>query len=136
MRELQRYLHDLIDRVIYLQDIKGENWQGCALLLDELQKLKEDFYQISEAKCQERLESLENRLKILEDRAAAALTPYEIVKITRHPQRFTLLDILENVYDSYTELGGEGDINVDPAVICARAVISRRVGDKVFLHQV
>ncbi len=136
MRELQRYLHELIDRVIYLQDIKGEGWQGCAYLLEDLERLKERFYQVSEKECQHLLESYETRLKILEDRAARELTPYEIVKITRNPQRFTLLDILENVYDSYTELGGEGDINVDPAIVCARAMISRRVGDKVYLHQV
>ncbi len=136
MRELQRYLHELIDRVVYLQDIKGENWQGCAYLLEDLKRLKEQFFQVSEKECRGLLESYETRLKILEDMAAKELTPYEIVKITRNPQRFTLLDILENVYDSYTELGGEGDINVDPAIVCARAMISRRVGDKVYLHQV
>ena len=136
MRELQRYLHELIDRVLYLQDIKGEDWQGCPYLLEDLKGLKEKFYQLSEEECRRRLESLETRLTILEDQAAKTLTPYEIVKITRNPQRFTLLDILENVYDSYTELGGEGDVNVDPAVICARAMISRRVGDRLYLHQV
>ncbi len=136
MRELQRYLQELIDRVVYLQDIKGENWEGSVYLLEDLKQLKEKFFQIPEKECHHLLESYETRLKILEDRAARELTPYEIVKITRNPQRFTLLDILENVYDSYTELGGEGDINVDPAVICARAMISRRVGDKIYLHQV
>ena len=136
MRELQTHLYDLIDRVFYLRDIKGEAWSGVSLLLEELQQLKDQAFEISEQKLRESLESLENRVEILEERAAKTLTPYEIVRITRNPQRFTLLDILENVYDSYTELGGEGENNVDPAVVCARAMIARRVGDKVYLHQV
>ncbi|OAG26732.1 acetyl-CoA carboxylase carboxyl transferase subunit alpha/beta [Thermodesulfatator autotrophicus] len=136
MRELQRYLNDLIDRIIYLQDIKGEDWEGLPAILSELNSLKENFYQITEKTCQARLEAIDNRLSLLEEQADKTLTPYETVKIVRNPQRFTLLDILENVYDSFTELGGEGEINVDPAVICARAMISRRVGDKIYMHQV
>ncbi len=136
MRELQRYLTDLIDRVLYLQDIKGEDWGGAPYLLEDLKRLKERFFELPEQEFLDILKSLENRLEILEDRAARSLTPYEIVRITRNPQRFTLLDILENVYDSYTELGGEGETNVDPAIVCARAMISRRVGGKLYLHQV
>ncbi len=136
MKESFRYLNDLIDRVYYLQDIKGQEWGGCNYLLEELLKLKERFYEFSDTDIKEILKSLETRIQILEDRAGKELTPYEIVKITRNPQRFTLLDILENVYDSYTELGGEGEVNIDPAIVCARAMIARRVGDKVYLHQV
>lgn len=51
----------------------------------------------------------------------------ERVRIVRSIQRFTLKDILENVYEDYTELGGEEDANVDPAMICAKATIVRRV---------
>ncbi len=134
--EIFRFLNDLIDRVRYLQDIKGETWGGCPYLLEELTKVKENLYEFPENKLEEVLSSLASRLEILEDRAAQELSPYEIVKITRNPQRFTLLDILENVYDSYTELGGDGEINIDPAVVCARAMLSRRVGGKVYMHQV
>ncbi len=134
--EIFRFLNDLIDRVRYLQDIKGEDWGGCPYLLEELTKVKEHLYEFAEQRLEEVLSSLASRLEILEDRAAQELTPYEIVKITRNPQRFTLLDILENVYDSYTELGGDGEINIDPAVVCARAMLSRRVGGKVYMHQV
>ncbi len=134
--EIFRYLTDLINRVHYLQDIKGQDWRGAQYLLEELLKLKERPYEIGEKKLEEILKGLASRLELLEERAAQELTPYEIVKITRNPQRFTLLDILDNVYDSYTELGGEGEINIDPAVVCARAMISRRVGNKVYMHQV
>ncbi len=136
MSEIFRHLNDLIDRVHYLQDIKGEEWGGCPYILEELLKLKDRFYEVADDHLEDILKSLESRLEILEERAAKDLTPYEIVKITRNPQRFTLLDILENVYDSYTELGGEGETNIDPAMVCARAMIARRVGGKVYLHQV
>jgi acetyl-CoA carboxylase carboxyl transferase subunit beta len=76
------------------------------------------------------------QLGFIIDQAEKSLTPYEIVKIVRHPQRFTLQDILENVYDSYMELGGEGEINIDPAVVCAKAMLVRKVGKDIYFHQV
>ncbi|MBU1567620.1 MAG: acetyl-CoA carboxylase carboxyl transferase subunit alpha/beta, partial [Proteobacteria bacterium] len=47
-----------------------------------------------------------------------------------------LKDILENVYEDYTELGGEGDANVDPAMICAKATITRRLKNKPYTSSV
>ncbi|QJA05464.1 acetyl-CoA carboxylase carboxyl transferase subunit alpha/beta [Thermosulfurimonas marina] len=136
MSELYRELTDLWERALYLRDIKGEDFESLAEVMAHLEDLRNRFYEEPSGVLRERLLSLRSKLEELEDLAARTLTPYEIVKIVRHPQRFTLLDILENVYDSYTELGGEGEINIDPAVVVARAMISRRVGDRVYLHQV
>ena len=60
----------------------------------------------------------------------------ERVRIVRSIQRFSLKDILENVYEDYTELGGEGDTNVDPAMICAKATITRRIKNKPYTASV
>ena len=34
------------------------------------------------------------------------------------------------------ELGGEGEINIDPAVVCAKAMLVRKVGKDIYFHQV
>ncbi|HFC98505.1 MAG TPA: acetyl-CoA carboxylase carboxyl transferase subunit alpha/beta [Thermosulfurimonas dismutans] len=136
MSEIYRELTDLWERAVYLRDIKGEDWENISELVKVLEDLRRDFYERPSADLEKRLPGFQSRILELEDLAARTLTPYEVVRIVRHPQRFTLLDILENVYDRYTELGGEGEINIDPAVVVARAMISRRVGDKVYLHQV
>ena len=47
-------------------------------------------------------------------------------------QRFSLKDILENVYDDYTELGGEEDANIDPAMVCAKATLTRKGKKKTY----
>ena len=38
------------------------------------------------------------------------------VRIVRHPQRICLKDILENVYDNYTEIGGQDEYSIDPSM--------------------
>ncbi len=136
MSENYRKLNELLELAQYIRDIKGEDWEDISAVVGILSALREEFYELPEGEVKRRLEVVARKLKELEEKAAKTLTPYEIVKITRHPQRFTLQDILENVYDNYTELGGEGEVNIDPAVVVARAMISRRVGDKVYLHQV
>ncbi len=132
-----KILSSLIERVSYLGDIKKDHsWRGLDDLAERLYELRDIFYEIGEEAFLQELENIEDRLKILEARAAQSITPLERVNIVRSPYRFTLLDILENVYDSYTELGGEGECNVDPAVVVARAVLFRRVKDRVYSHQV
>ena len=136
MSELYRELAELLERALYVRDIKGEDWQGISAVVGLLQDLREKVYELPEEELRGRLSLIKEKLSALEALAAETLTPYEMVKITRHPQRFTLQDILENVYENYTELGGEGEINPDPAVVVARAMISRRVGDRIYMHQV
>lgn len=134
--ELHKKLKELIELAEYIRDIKGEDFENIGIHLKELEKVYENFYDFSLEKLRSLLEDYERLLKKILIKADETLTPYEIVKIVRHPQRFTLLDILENVYDSFMELGGEGELNLDPAIICAKAILSRRVGDEVYFHQV
>ena len=61
----------------------------------------------------------------------AQLTAMDKVRIVRHPQRASLKDILENVYDNYTEIGGQDEHSIDPGMLIARAYITRRRGKKI-----
>ena len=56
----------------------------------------------------------------------------ERVRIVRTIERFSLKDILENVYEDYTELGGQDEANIDPAMVCAKATIVRRIKNKPY----
>ena len=134
--ENHKRLKELLERAEYIRDIKGEDFENIMEVYSQLMHAFENFYDLSEEEIDALLNSSEKRLEELTLLGEETLTPYEIVKITRHPQRFTLQDILENVYDSYVELGGEGEINIDPAVRCAKAMLIRRVGDDFHVHQV
>ena len=134
--ELHRKLKDLLDTAVYVSDIKGEDFYNIGFLIKEIFEVYDNFYSYEEAEIKRFVERMGTQLGFIIDQAEKSLTPYEIVKIVRHPQRFTLQDILENVYDSYMELGGEGEINIDPAVVCAKAMLVRKVGKDIYFHQV
>ncbi len=137
MADSGKLLSQLADRISYLIDIKGSSaWINLKELQDRVQGLRHSLFEIKEADLYNEIDRIEDRVSFMEDRVAKKLSPAEIVNIVRSVQRFTLIDILENVYDSYTELGGEGECNLDPAVVVARATISRRVKNKLYSHQV
>ncbi len=132
-----QFLAQLANRISYLIDVTGESrWFGLDMLLEEVTFIRSAIFELPEKELFRKMNLLDERISILEDRAAKELTPVRMVNIVRSIQRFTLQDILENVYDSYTELGGEEDCNIDPAVVVARATISRRVKKRIYKHQV
>lgn len=131
-----KYLAEQEDRILYMMDVKGEEWRELKNLRSKVHELRERIYDLPERELMDAIEVLDSRIEFFEKKAAQSLSPAEIVNIVRSPQRFTLQDILENVYDSFTELGGDGDCNIDPAVVVARATISRRVKNKIYTHQV
>ncbi|MCD6548969.1 MAG: acetyl-CoA carboxylase carboxyl transferase subunit alpha/beta [Thermodesulfobacterium sp.] len=134
--EWHRKIKDLLDTAVYIKDIKGEKFFNISSLIEEISQVYENFYQYDSKFIENFILQTENRLNSILEEGEKSLTPYEIVKITRHPQRFTLQDILENVYDSYMELGGEEELNIDPAIVCAKAMIVRKVGNDLYFHQV
>ena len=137
MQDTSHILTQLLERVLYLGDIKNDpNWRGLNEVVQRIKELKESLYDIPEKQLEREIDRVEDRVLFLEDRVAENITPMERVNIVRSTHRFTLMDILENVYDSYTELGGEGECNIDPAVVVARAEISRFVKNKIHTHQV
>ena len=82
------------------------------------------------------MKNWQSGIAFLEERCEEGLTPMERVRIVRSPLRFSLKDILENVYEEYTELGGEGEYNIDPAMMVAKATIVRRIKKKPYTSSV
>jgi acetyl-CoA carboxylase carboxyl transferase subunit beta len=121
----------------YLFDIKGgAPGVGFDELKARVERLKGALYELPGELLLAELTAAERALRYLEERAEESLVPADLVRISRHPQRICLQDILENVYDNFTELGGQGDCNLDPAVVVARANITRRVRDRLYVQRV
>ena len=129
--ELTKKIQHLTDRLNYIKDIfAGKHQEDITLLENRLNELKECAPQNAE----EMMTALDELFIFMEKKLEAKLTPMDKVRIVRHPQRICLKDILENVYDNYTEIGGQDEHTNDPAVLIARAYITRRYGKKTY-HQ-
>ena len=62
------------------------------------------------------MRQVEDLFVFLEKKLDEELTPIDRVRIVRHPARVSLKDILENVYDNYTEIGGQDEYSIDPSM--------------------
>ncbi len=137
MEDLRKRLLKADERISYLAWIKeGDEWANLPALQEKLKSLRDAFYEHSHEHLAEKIGALEESLTFLEARCEESLSSMERVRIVRSPLRFSLKDMLENVYEEYTELGGEEDANIDPALVAARASISRRVKNKMVMQQV
>ncbi|TKB25530.1 acetyl-CoA carboxylase carboxyl transferase subunit alpha/beta [Desulfopila sp. IMCC35006] len=137
MKELLKQLLKIEERINYLLQIKDfSNWGNLDGFKKNCDQLKQTVYDFTEEQLAAEIRKLNESISFLEERAEEHLTPMERVRIVRSIQRFSLKDILENVYEDYTELGGEGDTNVDPAMICAKATITRRIKNKPYTASV
>ncbi|MFZ5766342.1 MAG: acetyl-CoA carboxylase carboxyl transferase subunit alpha/beta [Thermodesulfobacteriota bacterium] len=137
MDDLRKRLLKCGERITYLSQIRdGMEWGNLAGLQEKLETIKKSFYDIGEDVLLGEVRTLEESIVFLEQRCEENLTPMERVRIVRSPLRFSLQDILENVYDDFTELGGEDEANIDPAMVAAKATIVRRVKNKTITQQV
>ena len=137
MNTLTKRLQKLEQRLGYLVHIKNStSWGNLAAFQAECENLKQSMFDISQEKFTANLDKLENNVIFLEERCEEDLTPMERVRIVRSPVRFSLKDILENVYEEYTELGGQGEFNIDPAMMVAKANIVRRIKKKPYTSSV
>ena len=137
MKELLKQLLKIEERINYLLQIKDfSNWGNLDGFKATCEQLKQTLYDHTEEKLSAEIRKLHESISFLEERAEENLSPMERVRIVRAIQRFSLKAILENVYDDYTELGGEDDANVDPAMICAKATITRRIKNKPYTASV
>lgn len=129
--DIEKKLEELKQRVQYAHDIladkKNERLDAFA---DRLAAVDIDNGDSAD-KIANELAALEQRFNVLEKEMDAGLTAMDKVRVVRHPDRICLKDILENVYDNYTEIGGRDEHSIDPGMLIARAYISRRVGNKV-----
>ncbi|NOQ45238.1 MAG: acetyl-CoA carboxylase carboxyl transferase subunit alpha/beta [Desulfobulbaceae bacterium] len=137
MNDLLKKLKNIeqrIDRLIHIKDT--ENWGNLSVFKNDCEQLESSIYDIKDEEFIERLKQLDDSVKFLENRCEDGLTAMERVRIVRSQVRFTLKDILENVYEEYTELGGEGEANIDPAMVVAKANVVRRIKKKPYTSPV
>ncbi len=133
MNELLKRLQKIEERINYLIQIKDfTNWGNLFGFQETCTSLKQNPYELSKEEFEGEIRKLDESISFLEERAEEQLTPMERVRIVRTIERFSLKDILENVYEDYTELGGQDDANIDPAMVCAKATIVRRIKGKPY----
>jgi acetyl-CoA carboxylase carboxyl transferase subunit beta len=127
MKEQLKQLLKIEERIDYLIQIKDySNWGNLDGFKAGCERLKQNVYDLPDDQFRGEVKKLHDSIAFLEERAEEQLTPMERVRIVRSIQRFSLKDILENVYDDYTELGGQEDANIDPAMMCAKATLTRK----------
>ncbi|XXJ19361.1 acetyl-CoA carboxylase carboxyl transferase subunit alpha/beta [Desulfovibrio caledoniensis] len=133
----ERRIQGIRDRLTYINDIfANREDESIRLLSAKFGEMLERHQSVPGGVKREELARIEDLFDFSERKLDTTLTPMDRVRIVRHPQRICLKDILENVYDNYTEIGGRGEYNIDPSMLIARAVFSRRVGDKVINQMV
>ncbi|WP_446424274.1 acetyl-CoA carboxylase carboxyl transferase subunit alpha/beta [Mailhella sp.] len=133
--EWEKQLHQLADRLNYIKDIfPGKHEEDIAAMQQRLDDARVRLESCGRDEAKTEMASLEDLFFFMECKLEDKLTPMDKVRIVRHPQRVCLRDILENVYDNYTEIGGQGEHTNDPAMVIARAYITRKRHGKVF-HQ-
>ncbi|MBG0789590.1 MAG: acetyl-CoA carboxylase carboxyl transferase subunit alpha/beta [Desulfovibrionaceae bacterium] len=129
---IEKKLQELQKRVNYARDILGrETRPELDAFSREIAGFPDRTRDFSEDQAIRAVESLDTRLSAMESAIDAQLTAMDKVRIVRHPQRACLKDILENVYDNYTEIGGQDEHSIDPGMLIARAYITRHRGKKV-----
>lgn len=129
---IDKKLSELAERVNYTRDILGNKSRPeLDAFSKEIREFPDKHKDDPEDRTIRAVEALENRLMTMESAIDAQLTAMDKVRIVRHPQRTCLKDILENVYDNYTEIGGKDEHSIDPGMLIARAVITRRKGKKI-----
>lgn len=137
MNDLAKQLKKIEQRIGYLIHIKAtSSWGNLSGFQADCEALKKSLFDLDKETLADRLAKLENGIAFLEERCEEGLTSMERVRIVRSPLRFSLKDILENVYEEYTELGGEGEFNIDPAMMVAKATIVRRIKKKPYTSSV
>jgi acetyl-CoA carboxylase carboxyl transferase subunit beta len=131
--DVEKRIHELNQRLHYIRDIFGAKENANIALLDsKLAAFVSAEKDLPSRDLATQLNALEDLFSFLENKLDRALTPMDRVRIVRHPLRICLKDILENVYDNYSEIGGQDEYSIDPSMLIARAYISRRVGKKLF----
>jgi len=129
---IEKKLQGLQERVNYARDILGGAPRPeLDAFTTEISAFSEKNSDLSEELKNRALDSLDARLIAMESAIDTQLTAMDKVRIVRHPQRACLKDILENVYDNYTEIGGQDEHSIDPGMLIARAYITRRRGKKI-----
>ncbi len=134
---VEKRIHTLRERLAYIEDIfAGKHGEDIDLLQDRLKTFEERARAGAMGDPHTEIGGIEDLFGFVERRLEDNITPMDKVRIVRHPQRICLRDILENVYDNFTEVGGQDEHSLDPSMLIARAVIARRRGKKMHVQSV
>ncbi|MDR3362155.1 MAG: acetyl-CoA carboxylase carboxyl transferase subunit alpha/beta [Desulfovibrio sp.] len=134
---IEKRLQGLRDRLTYLLDIfPGKHKDSATLLEEKLSAYTAHANSGEPDNLYRELANLEDLFAYVESRLEDEVTPMDRVRIVRHPQHICLRDILENVYDNFTEVGGQDEHSLDPSMLIARAVVTRRRGKKIYTQSV
>ncbi len=136
---IEKRLLGLAERLTYMQDVFLQKHKDkIDLLREKLEQLNTrlTFMPHDETNAHTELLTLEELFMFMERKLESSLTSMDKVRIVRHPQRMCLRDILENVYDNFTEIGGQDEYSIDPSMLIARAIITRRRGKKTYNQSV
>lgn len=137
MEDIRKKLLQSEQRINHLIHLKeGSDWGNIAGMQQKFEEIRDTFFDFTFEELYFQVKILEEGLSFLEQRCEENLSPMERVRIVRSPQRYSLQDILENVYEEYTELGGAEETNVDPSMVVAKANILRHVKKRSYTQQV
>ena len=135
--ETEKQVQHLSERLTYICDIFGDKHnENINLLVSKMEDYRRREPQLNARERRAAVLTLEDLFGFVEKKLEAELTPMDKVRVVRHPQRVCLRDILENVYDNYTEIGSMDEHSIDPSMVIARAYITRRRGKKTINQSV
>lgn len=135
--ETEKQVQHLSERLAYICDIfEGKHNENIGLLVSKMEDYRRREPQLSPRERRAAVLTLEDLFGFVEKKLETELTAMDKVRIVRHPQRICLRDILENVYDNYTEIGSTGEHSIDPSIVIARAYITRRRGKRTINQSV
>ncbi len=69
----------------------------------------------------EEIERLQHKIKKLTESIFSSLTPIQIVKLARHPQRPHTLDYIQKIFTDFDELHGDRHFSKAPAIVAGLA---------------
>ncbi len=137
MQEIRKRLLKIDEGISYLSQVKGSfDWGNLDGLRERYNYVRDGLFDIPGDDLANRLRTLEEEISFLFDRGEENLTAMDRVRIVRTPLRFSLKDILENAYEDFTELGGEEEASIDPAMVVAKATILRHTKGGIITQQV
>jgi len=96
--------------------------------LEKLESEKKSLLKASEESgidISAKIKSIEEKEKSELDKIYSNLSPWQIVKIARHPQRPKTKDYIQNVFDNFTSLYGDRLYSEDNAVISGMAFLDQ-----------
>ncbi len=90
--------------------------------IEELRYVGDD----SSINISEEISRLQKRSRELTESIFSSLTPWQISKVARHPQRPYMLDYVTRIFSGFTELHGDRSFADDPAIVAGLARLEGR----------